>query len=495
MVEDRAKGLLQNYKLTPATLAHKLDPLWYPAPWLLHVSTIVARAILEGNARIIISAPPRHGKSRLITVYTSLWVQEVIKTAHIILTSYGADLSKDFGREVRNIIEANHKLLDVRIAPDRSQAGAWSNQWGGSMVSVGLGGPITGRGAHVLLIDDYIKEIKEALSDTTREYIWNWFSTTAFTRLEPGGSCIIIATRWHHDDLIGRVLKYNPGGKWNYIHLPALALENDVLGRKVGEPLFPERYPLEVLEERKQTLGSFFFNALFQQVPENPDAKITDREWLQVIPNINIDNAAPRAKARVWDLAASEDAGDYTTGGLYEYDRGLDTMFTMNMIRTQKSSGGVEELVRRTAVADGTGVTIYIEQEPGSSGKALIHHYKTNILPEFNVIEVPATDGKLTRAQPMLAAAEAGHVKLLEAPWNAALLDEFDSFPGGSYDDQVDNMSIAYVAMSGKKSYSASWGRSKLEQATPAGGYRRKLEGGEKPKASFSMGASWGRSR
>ena len=146
------------------------------------------------------------------------------------------------------------------------------------MVSVGLGGAITGRGADVLLIDDYIKEIKEALSTTTREYIWNWFTTTAFTRLEPGGTCIIIATRWHHDDLIGRILKHNPGGAWDYIHIPAEAMENDLLGRAVGEPLFPERYPIEVLRERKAVLGSFFYNALYQQIPENPEAAITDAD-------------------------------------------------------------------------------------------------------------------------------------------------------------------------------------------------------------------------
>lgn len=485
-IEDRAQQLLQNYKMTPATLASKLDHTWMPAPWLMYVSMKVASAIRRGNARIIISAPPRHGKSRLITTFTSLWVQEIFRTYNVILTSYGADLSKDFGREVRNIIDANKDLLETRIAPDKSQAGGWKNQWGGGMVSVGLGGAITGRGANVLLIDDYIKEIKEALSETTREYIWNWFTTTAFTRLEPGGSCIIIATRWHHDDLIGRINKANPGGKWEYIHIPAIAMEdNDILGRMKGDPLFPERYPLSVLEERKATLGTFFFNALFQQLPENPDAALTNPDWLDVIEYVP--NLEKLPQARVWDLAATEDGGDYTTGGLYAYDKARDTMYLLNMIRVQKSPGQVEELVRRTALADGLNVKIYVEQEPGSSGKALVHHYKTTVLPEYTVTEVPATDGKVTRAQPMLAAAEAGHVKLLKGAWNEKFIDEFGEFPGGSYDDQVDNASIAYTKMSGKTSYRASWGRTDVASVGQTG-----LITSSKGHPSYSTtGATW----
>ena len=116
-------------------------------------------------------------------------------------------------------------------------------------------------------------------------------------------------------------------------------------------------------------------------------------------------------------------------------------------------------MVRRTAIADGTNTKIYIEQEPGSSGKALIHHFQTTVLPEFHVEAVPATDGKLFRAQPMLAAAEAGKVKLVKGNWNSKFIEEFGDFPGGSHDDQIDNTAIAYTKMSGKTAYRASWGR------------------------------------
>src|SRR5690606_11634205 len=191
---------------------------------------------------------------------------------NLILCSYGAELSTDFGRQIRDIIQDNEHLLNVRIRPDAERVNNWLTQQGGAMRSVGLGGPITGRGADVLIIDDYIKEIKEALSTVHREYIWNWFVTTAFTRLEPGGTVIIVATRWHHDDLIGRILKNFPGEFTNIV-IPAISEKQtpDILGRPIGEPLFPERYPLGPgpgsLLERKNVLGSFFFNALYQQRP------------------------------------------------------------------------------------------------------------------------------------------------------------------------------------------------------------------------------------
>jgi predicted phage terminase large subunit-like protein len=129
------------------------------------------------------------------------------------------------------------------------------------------------------------------------------------------------------------------------------------------------------------------------------------------------------------------------------------------MLRVQKSPGGVESLVRMTAEADGHAVKVIIEREPGSSGKALANHYAITVLRGYLVEEAPATDGKITRAQPMLAAAEAGHVKLVKGGWNAKFISEFAEFPGGDHDDQVDNASIAYTALSGKKAYKSSWGR------------------------------------
>ena len=498
ITEAKARKLASNYKLTPATLIKELKPEWIPARWLQYVAVRVATAIHKGNGRLIISAPPRHGKSELITIATSLWVQEIYHKANVILTSYGGDLAADFGRQVRNIINENPDLLDVRISQDRSQAKAWRNQWGGGMNSVGLGGTITGRGADVLLIDDFIKEIKEALSVTTRQYIWDWFVTTAFTRIEPGGTCIIIATRWHHDDLIGRILSSEDMGEWEYIHMPAFAEENDILGREIGEPLFPERYDTPVLIERKKILGTFFFNALFQQNPENPESKLTDASWLRILPRSECPAITDFNPLRVWDLAATEDGGDYTTGGKYYYDSIEDIFYIDGMIRVQKSPGSIENLVEDTAKLDGVGTEIVIEQEPGSSGKILSHHFKNTILPDFTTHALPARDGKIARTQPFLAAVEAGRVILIEGPWNEAFIKEFGTFPGGEHDDQVDNAGMGYAVLTGKTNISPTWGRKRVSTGhrvtthleTPS-----TILTGRGVKTNISRGPTWGRKK
>lgn len=489
--------LLSNWKLTPATLAHKLSGGdWIPSPHLMYISKVVASAIARGNARIIISAPPRHGKSQLIDIYLPVWILETFRKYSVILASYGAELSEGFGRGARDIIVDNEHLLDIRLRQDSKKVAAWGTNFGGGMVSVGLGGAITGRGANVLLIDDYIKEIKEALSPTYREYVWNWFTTTAYTRLEPGGSVIIIATRWHSDDLIGRVLTNFPG-QWTNIVLPAEAEANDILGRPIGTALFPERYPLERLEEIKEVLGSVFYQALYQQRPVDEAKKIADGNWLKIVESLP--EGVRLRGARVWDLAATEGGGDYTTGSLCHYDQSNGAFYIENVNRKQRSPEQAETAVRGAAIADGQDIKVFIEQEPGSSGKALVHHYEVTVLPEFQVEGIPTAgaNNKLIRAQPLLAAAEAGKVHLVRGSWNKEFINEFDSFPGGSYDDQVDTAAGGYTKLSGKKVFSASWGRGREVRAAQNAAGKAGVKGIK--AATFQIrsraGASWGRRR
>lgn len=449
--------LMANYRLTPMTLAMKLNPRIIPARHLLLISQVVATAIAKGGGRIIISLPPRHGKSELITKNVPIWALENYGKKNVILCSYGGDLSSDFGRQVRDLIKTNESVLNLRIRPDAERVNNWLTSQGGAMYSVGLGGPITGRGADVLIIDDYIKEIKESLSQLHRDYIWDWFVTTAYTRLEPGATVIIVATRWHHDDLIGRLLKNEPD-KWTNIVIPAIAEENDILGRPVGTPLFEERYPIEDLLDRKRTLGSFFFNALYQQRPENDAGKLTDRRWLKYLSQFPTD-ASGFQFARVWDLAATEDGGDWMVGTLMAYNKERDLTVICDVERAQLGPLKVEALVAKTAKRDGPNVQILIEREPGSSGKLLVENYANTLLKGFKVEAVPANDGKLIRAQPFLAAVEAGRVYLVQSSWNTEWVNEYDDFPGAEHDDQVDTASIGFTWLTGKRLRRIAWGR------------------------------------
>jgi len=466
-----AARLASQWKLTPATFAHEISRhQWIPSKHLMYISSRVAKGIARGNARIIISAPPRHGKSQLTSIYTPAWVLENFPHYKTIITGYGADLVTGFSRQVRDLFtdQSNFGLLNTRIRKDASRVEQFLTDQGGGVFAVGLGGAITGRGAHVLLIDDYIKEIKEALSPAYRDYIWNWFVTTAFTRLEPGGSCIIIATRWHSDDLIGRILKNLPEEGWEYIEIPAIAEENDIIGRAVGEALFPERYPLKRLKELQVTLGSVFFKALFQQKPVDESKKITDRNWIQIIPEIDWIARKTHSwkRTRMWDFAATKDGGDYTTGTLLAYDITTGNVYVENVIRRQMSPGQVETCVAQTAAADGYDVAVRIEQEPGSSGKALVHHFATNVLKNYKVIPVPVVTNKIARAQPFIAAAEAGKIYCILGGWNESFLKEFDEFPGSAHDDQVDTASAGYTELTGKVVYTAAWGRSGASGST-----------------------------
>lgn len=457
--EVQLQKLLSNYKLTPMTLAMKLNPRIIPARHLMLISSVVASAIAKGGGRIIISLPPRHGKSELITKNVPIWTLENYGRKNVILCSYGGDLSSDFGRQVRDLIKGNEANLNLRIRPDAERVNNWLTQHGGAMYSVGLGGPITGRGADVLIIDDYIKEIKESMSQLHRDYIWDWFVTTAYTRLEPGASVIVVATRWHHDDLIGRILKAE-GSRWTNIVIPAIAEENDILGRPVGTPLFEERYPLEELLDRKRVLGSFFFNALYQQRPENDAGKLTDKRWLKFLPLVP--DLAGFKLARVWDLAATDDGGDYMVGTLLAYNKTRDITIILDIQRAQLGPLKVEALVAKMAQLDGPNIQIYIEQEPGSSGKLLVHNYSETTLKGYRVEGVPASPktNKVTRAQPFLAAVEAGRVYLLRAEWNEIFVSEYDDFPAVEHDDQIDTCGIGYTMLSGKKLLRSSWGRS-----------------------------------
>jgi predicted phage terminase large subunit-like protein len=487
--QQRLQTMMGNYKLTPMTLGMKLNPRLIPSKFQALVSAKVAHTIAKGNGRLIISAPPRHGKSELITKNTPIWTLENFGQKNVILCTYGAQLSTDFGRKIRDIVQNNTHLLDMRIRQDAHRVDNWLTDKGGAMMSVGVGGPITGRGADVLLIDDYIKEIKEALSQNHRDYLWEWFQTTAFTRIEPGGSCIIIATRWHDDDLIGRILKHNPGGNWEQLIIPAIAEPPgynakdpathhfvDILGRKYGEALFPERYDTKALLERKQVLGTFFFNAMFQQRPENEDAKLTDKSWLKYFSSLaELQNFSRLKFTRCWDLAATEDGGDWTVGVLCAYDEVTDDFYVLNVKRFQASPGGVERLVRQTALEDGPAVTVGIEQEPGSSGKALVHAYRERVLHGFQVYANPTHNNKVLRAQPWLANVEAGKTHLLTAGWNQPFVDEYDAFPGGEHDDQIDPTAAAYVHMSGKKRLSIAWGRDADANDTLVPGTEKRL--------------------
>lgn len=497
-LDPRSKEFRDAVKLTPATLAHyRTQGKWIPAEHLLYISSIVAHEVSQGDARIIVEIPPRHGKSEEISVHTPIWFLEHFPWAQVILTTYAADLAEGFGRRVRDgfLLDSapgGQGLLTTRVRDDVQRINHFITTEGGGMASVGIGGPIVGRGAHLLLVDDYIKNWVEASSDLVLQSIFDWFVSTAYTRLEPGGSCIILATRWALDDLIGRLIKQDREHMWRVIRLPAIAEENDPLNRRPGEALWPERYPLEKLRQIREVMGNFIFTAQYQQDPQSIGETKANVEMFKIVDQI--DNPQLYRWVRSWDLAATEakrrkKKSDWTVGTLIGTNGrpGSPVAQTaiIDMIRERKNPAGVEDLVLATAKGDGPGVPIILEQEPGASGKIAAEHLATNVLRGFNVtIKPPAGENKFIRAQPYIAAVDHGRIQLLRASWNQVHKDELKDFPSGRYDDTIDSAAQGYVHLHQGGDSSPTWGRNSMETQTVRG---------SPESQGVITGATWGR--
>ena len=432
--------------------------IWLPAR---HNDLICQRveAVERGDiTRLMIFMPPRHGKSMTISETFPSWFIGKDPNRRVIEASYGDSLAKKFGGANKKKVEAFGKdIFNIRIDRNVAMKTNWNiDGYRGGMISAGIGGSITGEGADLLIIDDPIKNRKEAESDTYRSMVWDEWQNTLLTRLHPGGRVIIILTRWHEQDLAGKLLKeegqVEEGGKWHVLSLPAVAEANDPMGRDEGEPLWPEHgYDLVWAEDMKKAVGSYTWASLYQQQPRPRDeARMLRREWFKIVPDWPRDAKG----VRFWDLAATEAKKgkdpDFTAGAFVVEKNGL--YWIVDIRRTRTSPLGVENLVKQTAETDSKKVHIWMEQEPGSSGVNNIDHYRRNVLKGYTFRGVLATGSKELRAYPLSAAAEAGNVFLVKGAWNKDFLDEVDVFGTGAaeHDDQVDGVSGAFEALNKK---------------------------------------------
>jgi predicted phage terminase large subunit-like protein len=479
-----------NPKLTPATLTAYLDDKWIPAPHLMYVSAKVATAVQKGGGRLIISLPPRHGKSRMLSIGGTTWVLENYADRNVGLCTYGADLSVDFSGAVRTQIELNSQKLDCRIATGFNRVDRFKTERNSWVFAFGLKGAIIGRGFHVFFLDDFIKNLKEATSATYRQEVWDWFITTAITRLEPGSTVVIIATRWHLDDLIGRLIREDPH-TWEYVRIPAIAEDDDPIGRRPGEALFPQRYDLEHLDKIRRLMGSFWWSAIYQQDPRGDTAKLANKEWLQYLNSEALPNPNHLSWGRFWDFAGKKKGGDYTVGLLFGADKPRKTGYIYDVKREQLSPNELDNLVKTTAESDGKGVPVYILEEPGASGLITTEHFK-KLLKGFTTVHgVPEVINKVAKAHSMLAGAERGDLYLKMAHWNETFADEFDRFGHEcDYDDQVDCAAVGWNKLIGIIEMGTTWGRTPVSDDPNVRG----SVPSDPRQVGTSKGVTWGRS-
>lgn len=436
--------------VTPAHFAYTVsEGRWIPYEHLLLLNRKLIDVAAGRIKRLMVFMPPRHGKSELVSRYFPAWYIGTFPDKRIILASYEADFAATWGRKARNLLEEfGPSLFGVKVSSDSSAASRWDIEGHeGGMATAGVRGPITGKGASVAIIDDPVKNNQEAMSQTRRETTWEWYRATFSTRIQDDGAIILVMTRWHEDDLAGRLLKAQEegGDKWEVVRLPALAEEDDILGRQPGEPLCPELFTKETLEQTRARLGLYWWNALYQQRPMPAGGGIFRREWFRYFSEEGEFYLLyrPEGEHRVrkdscWlfqtiDLAASlKSTADYFVIATWAVTPQKDLLL-MDVLRTRVEGPEQRALLRQA----------YERWRPSFQGieragyqLTLVQEAKRQGLP---VKELVADRDKVARALPAAARYEAGTVyHRAGAPWLMEYEYELVSFPNGEHDDQVD---------------------------------------------------------
>lgn len=418
--------------------------------------------VVEGKQpRLMIFAPPRSGKSEQVSRRLPAWAFGKYPHLNIIGASYASSLAVRMSRDVKRIMnDSPFREIFPNVKLPTGKDGFYTNQqhiWeivdhGGSYKAAGVDVGITGMGADIGIIDDPIKGAKEAASKVVRDAAHDWYRSDFYTRLAPKSGILLCTTRWHEDDLAGRLLKEmadGTGDKWVVINCPAIA-EEDEKHRKKGEALHPARYPLERLKAIKKVLGEYFWNALYQGRPSSKEGDIFKTEKISIV------DAIPAGviirKVRAWDLAATKNGGDWTVGVLM--GKGSDDRYyILDVVRGQYSSLEVEQILKATASRDGWDVEVRLPQDPAAAGKTVAQRM-VGLLAGYIAKALPVTGDKVLRASGFAAQVEAGNVVMLRGAWNDGYKDVLREFPLGSVDDDVDASSDAFNELTGNDSFS-----------------------------------------
>lgn len=403
--------------------------------------------------RLMISMPPRHGKSMLASEFFPAWYLGRNPTHSVIAATYAQELADDFGRKVRDQIADpgfqsifpgctlkgdSQSSKRFHIAQCDERGNTLTTDQDGAYFASGIGGPLTGRGAHLLLIDDPVKNREEADSETLRRRNKEWYTSTAYTRLMPGGKVIIIQTRWHEDDLSGWLRAEHEQEGWMVLSLPALAEEDDALGRKPGESLWPAAYATESLHRIRQAVGSRDWSALYQQRPVPEDGDFFRREWIRFY-------ETPPKHLRYYgasDYAVTDAGGDYTVHMVAGVDPN-DDIYITDLWREQTDSlTWVETLIEMIQIFK----PLQWAEEKGQilrSLDPLITKRQTETKAFCYRQQFSSTTDKATRAQAIRGRMAQGKVYFPKnKPWVDKLVTELLQFPAGKHDDQVDALSL-----------------------------------------------------
>lgn len=432
-------------------------PRYQPAP---HHHLIAERlmAVERGEIdRLMIFMPPRHGKTQLASIHFPAWYLGRNPDKRILAASYAASLAYRISRQSRNLVGApGWPFRDVRLASDLSAVQQWDiADHRGGYQAAGVGGGLTGGGGHIILIDDPVKNQEEADSANYRESVWGWFQSVAYTRQEEQAAIVLIMTRWHADDLAGRLLtaQANGGDHWEVLHLPAVAED--------GSALWPEKYDEAALARIKAAVGSRVFAALYQGQPSNDDTAMLKREWWRFYGGPT-GHALPTAfdqSLQSWDMTFKGGvANDYVAGQLWE-KAGADCYLT-DRVKERLDFPATLDALRGMTARRPDVVTKLVEDT--ANGPAVIATLQHEI---GGIVAVRPEGGKVARVNAIAGLVEAGNVYLPHpsiAPWVAEFIEECTAFPTGAHDDEVDAMSQALVRLAAETPATYAVGGSRL---------------------------------
>ena len=392
--------------------------------------------------RLIVTMPPRHGKSELVSVLFPAWCFARNQSEHLIIASYAFDLASRMNRECQRIIDSDsYRQLfpNVTFAKESEPGSIRTNQrfdiaGGGHYVSAGVGGGITGVGATIAIIDDPVKDAMEADSLTYRDRAWEWYTTTFTTRFERGAIEVICQTRWHEDDLTGRILERKKHGT-EVINLPAIC-EKPEPHREIGEALWPAWYSREWLLEKQSENGSRAWNALYQQRPAPDEGSTIKRQWFQYYDPRQYKIEGKKVNY-YFDTAYTKNEKNDPTAGIAYVREGAD-LYVLECASEWLDFGEQKRFIKDFSARNGYSPLSIIRIEPKATGISLVQEIKQGTA--LNVKEGETVKGdKPARVNRCEGILEAGRVHLPKGmAWTAQFLDECAAFPNAAHDDRVD---------------------------------------------------------
>lgn len=332
----------------------KYDPQWFHKKIAEKLEEVFIRVKNGESPRLMIFMPPRHGKSDLATQKYPAWILGNEPTYPVIVSSYSQDLATNFGQGTRDIMDSNNyqAVFNTRLRSDTQSKANWMTEKGGGYLAVGVGGSITGKGFKIGIVDDPFKNREEADSQTIREGVWGWWTSTFSTREEGNSAMVVILTRWHEDDLAGRLLKQQKDAekngeeyfdKWEILQFKAIADEDEPPFRKEGDALWPNKFSIEKLKQKKYNLGPYDWSSLYQQTPIDVDSQEFNKSWFKYRTLEEVNNLVTRNFATI-DTALSKHAKSDSTGVTRNYVD-LDNNWNIRSSRYRINSMSLIDLI------------------------------------------------------------------------------------------------------------------------------------------------------